>query len=126
MRILIVDDNEYAIESIKEYLNICNVIVDIHTAVSGKEAIRKIDNNVYDLILLDIYMPDVNGIEVLKHIRDFDRDVTVIIISMLSTEYQIGSAFAEGVDDFLPKPIDMEKLIEWINKINNKQNVSQV
>lgn len=119
LRILIVDDNKYAIEVIKDYLKISNVDVDVHSANNGKDAIKKIDENVYELILLDISMPDMSGIDVLKHIRLFDREVPVIIVSVVSTEYQIDSAFREGVDEFLVKPVDMEKLIGWINKVNN-------
>lgn len=119
LRILIVDDNKYAIEVIKDYLKISNIDVDVHSANNGTDAIKKIDENVYELILLDISMPDMSGIDVLKHIRLFDREVPVIIVSVVSTEYQIDSAFKEGVDEFLVKPVDMEKLIGWINKINN-------
>ena len=117
MRILIVDDNQFAREGTIEYLRISNVEADIDQASNGTDAIQIASKNKYDIILLDISMPDISGIEVLKYIRSIDKDVVVIITSVVATRFQMETAKYEGVNDFLPKPIEMEKLLEWINSI---------
>lgn len=117
MKVLIVDDNQFAREGIIQYLCISGLSINIDEACNGMQAKEKASNNNYDIILLDISMPDISGIEVLKHIRSIDKNVKVIITSVVATDFQMQNAKKEGVDDFLPKPIDMEKLIEWINSI---------
>jgi len=114
---LVVDDNQYTRQHISDYLKLNNMIIGIDEANNGQEALKKVENNTYDLILLDISMPDMSGLEVLKHIRKTDKNVKVIMISVLSADYQVEQAYNEGISDFLTKPIEMEKLIEWIDKI---------
>lgn len=112
-----VDDNAYAIEQICDYINLNDIKVDIHKAYNGQAAIYEVDNSKFDLILLDISMPDISGIEVLKHIRSIDKNVKVVIASVWALEYQTEELIKLGIDDFLVKPIYMDKVIEWIKKI---------
>lgn len=117
MKILIVDDNQFAVEQIREYIQLNRPDIDIQEAYNGQRAIEKIDRNKYDLILLDISMPDISGIDVLRHLRKTDKDVKVVVISVWALDYQTEELTKEGIDDYLPKPVEMEKIIEWIDKL---------
>jgi len=107
--ILIVDDDK----------EVCNTLVkllklegygDIHTANSSKEAIVRIKVMKYDLILLDIRMPDINGVEVLREIRKYDEKVPVAIMSAYEDMDLAQEALRLGAYDFIKKPIDFDYL----------------
>lgn len=117
MKMLIVDDNQFAVEQIVSYVKMNNMDVDIHEAYNGQRAIEKVNHNKYDLILLDISMPDISGIEVLKHVRKIDKNVKVVVVSVWALEYQTEELAKEGIDDFLAKPVEMDQILEWINKV---------
>ena len=84
MNILIVDDEELIRNVVKEYLEANNY--NVMEAVDGKDAINKIKFNDYDLIILDIMMPNLDGVSVLKEIRE-TKDVPVIMLSARNQEY---------------------------------------
>lgn len=122
VKTLLVDDNEYARELTLKYLRQSNLNIEAHEAGSGLEAKEKIAKNAYDLIFLDIIMPDINGIEVLKYIRDIDKDVKVVITSATGSEHQIKRAFEAGTNDFLVKPIDLRQLVTWVNMVEEQKH----
>ncbi|PIZ16471.1 response regulator [Candidatus Desantisbacteria bacterium CG_4_10_14_0_8_um_filter_39_17] len=82
----------------------------IHTATSGKEAIARIKVLKYDLILLDIRMPEMNGIEILKEIRKYDEKVPVAMMSAYEDMDLAQEALRLGAYDFIKKPIDHDYL----------------
>jgi len=107
--ILIIDDDEEVCRTLQKMLKL-EGYEQIHSANSGKEAIARIKVLKYDLILLDIRMPEMNGIEVLKEIRKYDEKVPVAIISAHEDMDLAQEALRLGAYDFIKKPIDYDYL----------------
>jgi two-component system, NtrC family, nitrogen regulation response regulator NtrX len=115
--ILVIDDEKEICESIKMILEYEDYQVD--TTSDGNEGIEKIEAGNFDVVLLDIQMPNINGFEVLNKIKERNLDVSVIIISAFSNLENAVKATKLGAFDFLEKPIDRDKLLLSIrNSIN--------
>jgi two-component system response regulator VanR len=120
MKILIIDDNQFARDGIKQYIELCNIDVEIYEADTGAHAREIFDKNKFDLILLDISLPDVNGEDVLSFLRQKDSKVDVIITSVITSDFEIERLKKLGISTYLPKPVDMDRLIGWINRIRQQ------
>ena len=122
--ILLVDDDEDIIEFLQ--YNLEKEGFRVTTANSGKEAMEKINNQV-DLILLDIMMPNMDGFEVLKKIRqnDFYKDIPVIFLTAKSSETDEIKGLSLGAFDFISKPISPQKLIARV-KSNIRKPSSEI
>lgn len=120
--ILLVDDDEDIIEFLQ--YNLEKEGFDVITANGGTEALNKINNQV-DLILLDIMMPNMDGFEVLKKIRqnDFYKNIPVIFLTAKSSEIDEIKGLNLGAHDFIPKPISPQKLIARV-KSNIRKHTS--
>ncbi|WP_437534163.1 response regulator [Sorangium sp. So ce726] len=86
--------------------------VDIVEAVNGFDALRLLPRGAFDLVITDINMPDINGLEVIRFVRQSDRyrHVAILIISTQATERDIQRGLRLGADRFLPKPFTPEAL----------------
>jgi len=115
MKVLIVDDSAFMRGVLKNIILSMGVqATDIGEAGDGIEAIRKYHQSDFDLILLDIIMPEKDGIAVLKEIGNL---VKVIVISAAGQEKLIEEAKALGAKDFIVKPFDSVKVIETIKSV---------
>ena len=117
MKILIVDDEEGIRSIIREYCE--NSQYEVEEASSGKEALDKLINNNYDLMVLDIMMPEMDGFSMLKECPKSKR-VPTIILSARSDEYDKLSGFDLGIDDYLTKPFSPKELLARIKAILNR------
>ncbi|HPS65150.1 MAG TPA: sigma-54 dependent transcriptional regulator [Ignavibacteria bacterium] len=111
-RILIVDDEPGIIESLTLVLSDS---YDVESSTDGFSALEKISQNRYDLMLLDIKMPRMDGLEVLEKAREIDSDLMVIMISGHGTIETAVDATRKGAFDFLEKPFDISNLVLKIN-----------
>jgi DNA-binding NtrC family response regulator len=112
-RLLIVDDEEEFLISSSRALSRRGFIVD--AALNGVTALDKVEEFEYDAVVLDVKMPDIDGIEVFYQIRRIHPDLPVILLTGHSS---IGDAFQtskEGIADYLSKPIEMDELAGKIN-----------
>lgn len=107
-QILLIEDDEDVILWIKEYLEEFGFNVTAHTTVT--DALSKIRMEPYDLILLDINLPDFNGYEVLKYLQTNKIDIPVIVTSAYSDRKNKIYAFNLGAVDYMTKPLDLEEL----------------
>jgi DNA-binding NtrC family response regulator len=107
-RILIVDDEEIVIRSCQRILAEGDFQVD--AARDGLEALAKIQEDDYDMLILDIKMPKMNGIEVLQRVKEAHPDIDVIMITGLNEIETAVKAMKLGAFDYLPKPFDPEEL----------------
>jgi len=107
-RILIVDDEEIVIRSCQRILAAGDFQVD--AAHNGLEALAKIQEDDYDMLILDIKMPKMNGIEVLQRVKEAYPDIDVIMITGLNQIDTAVKAMKLGAFDYLPKPFDPEEL----------------
>jgi DNA-binding NtrC family response regulator len=107
--ILIIDDEMAIRESLQTLLELEDYQVD--TAETGEEGLNRISEQPYDLVLLDFALPDKNGIEVLREIRDRDSSLAVILITAYGTVENAVAAMQSGATNFIQKPWDNEKLL---------------
>jgi two-component system, NtrC family, response regulator PilR len=111
-RILVVDD-ELSMRELLEYM-LEKQGYGVLCAASGKEALSKIDKNQYDLLLCDIRLGDMTGLEVLKASKKKNPHVTVIMISAFATTETAVAAMNQGAFDYVPKPFENEELLQTI------------
>jgi DNA-binding NtrC family response regulator len=107
-RILIVDDEEIVVRSCLRILS--GDEFEIESAGNGLEALAKVAEKDYDMLILDIMMPKMNGIEVLQRVKETHPDVDVIMITGLNEIETAVKAMKLGAFDYLPKPFDPEEL----------------
>lgn len=113
-KILIVDDDDTLRESMVSILESEGYMLDV--ARSGGEAETKIRNNVYNLILLDIRLPDISGIELLAKINDYAPRMKKIMLTGFPDTNSAIKSVNEKADAYLVKPFDPEKLLEVISE----------
>jgi Response regulator containing CheY-like receiver, AAA-type ATPase, and DNA-binding domains len=118
-RILVVDDNVDIIEILSRILS--NEGYRVTTARDGSIAYEKILVNDYDLVIMDINMPKMNGIETVKAIREDDPDTYILLMSGEAESHEIKEAIANGANKFMPKPLDLDALLAVIKKIDFKK-----
>jgi len=108
-RILVIDDEDINIDII-ELLFHDDEHIQIDGVTSGIQAIEKAKENQYDSILLDVIMPEIDGLEVLKELRQIDGYKTTPILMITSDTDKKHEALSLGATDFIPKPFDMQEL----------------
>ncbi len=114
-RILVADDEEGIRELLREQL--AGAGYDTDEATDGSEAIEKLDHGTYDLAILDINMPKKSGLDVLKHIRDRQMRIGVIMLTG-RLGFSVGSeSMLLGADEYITKPFDLEYLELTIKKV---------
>ena len=123
MKILIVDDEELIRNVIKEYCSEENYETD--EAISGSDALTKIKNNHYDLMVLDIMMPNMDGYTMLKELKKEEKILT-IVLSARTEEYDKLAGFDLGIDDYLTKPFSPKELMARIKAILNRTNKEEL
>ena len=117
MKILVIDDEEKIRKVIKEYLEVEKY--DVDEAENGSIAYNKILNNNYDLLVLDIMMPNMDGYTLLKQLNN---KIPTIILSARSDEFDKLQGFDLGIDDYLTKPFSPKELVARIKAILNRTN----
>lgn len=117
MKILIVDDEEKIRTVIKEYC--LNEGYSVFEADSGKTALNMLLNNSYDILVLDIMMPSMDGFSMLKELPK-EKQIPTIILSARDQEYDKLLGFDLGIDDYLTKPFSPKELIARIKAISKR------
>jgi CheY-like chemotaxis protein len=107
-RVLVVDDEPDAVELLQEFLT--GKGYEVITAANGKEALQKLKAERPHLILLDVRMPGMNGLEALRQIREIDREVGVIMVTAVNEEETGREALRLGAFDYIVKPLDLAYL----------------
>jgi len=116
--VLVVDDNEQNRELLEAYLEDMPE-VRIVSASNGLEALRVVESDRPELILLDIMMPKMSGFEVCKRLKadPKTRDITVVMVTALNETSDVERAAECGTDDYLAKPIDRKALVEQVRSL---------
>ncbi|MBC8551129.1 MAG: response regulator [Candidatus Brocadiales bacterium] len=114
-KIMVVDDEVKECELLERFLG--RKGYDVITFYNGEKALEQIRYEKPDVILLDIKMAGMDGIEVLRNIREFDKDVGVIMVTALNDEATGIAATRLGANDYITKPVDLEHLETSIRKI---------
>src|SRR5512136_1112207 len=123
--ILIVDDDEVMQETLADVLT--KKGYEIFSVGSGNEALSTMKKNVIDLILLDMKLPDIDGLEVLKKIKEFDTEILVIMMTAFSDVQTAVSAMKSGAYHYINKPFELEELKLLIEKgLETKSLINEV
>ncbi len=121
-KILLVEDDDALSFIVKDNLEQNNYIVDL--AEDGEIALQLFNNNKFDLIILDVMLPKIDGFQVAQTIRKKDEQVPIIFLTARSMTEDKITALTLGADDYIPKPFSMEELLLKI-KIFLKRSQSQ-
>lgn len=111
-KILIVDDEPNVCSFLSEFLDYKGFESTI--TQSGEEALKQLKSEDFDLVLLDIIMPEMNGFEVLERINHMDNIVPVIILTGVRDQNVANDSIEMGAVDFITKPIDLDRLEQSI------------
>lgn len=114
-QILVVDDNVDLAENLAEALELAGAVVDL--AANGREAIARIDAKTYDLVLTDMRMPEVSGIELIRALRAQDPATPVIVMTAYTRAAELDEARDNGALDVMEKPIDLEALAQLVDRL---------
>lgn len=112
MKILLVEDEEMLANITAKYLRAENMTID--TCLDGEKALEYINNSSYDVIIMDIMMPKLDGLSVLRQIRHDNNKTPVLLLTAKYTLQDRVTGLNSGADDYLVKPFEFEELIARI------------
>ncbi|MCI9165356.1 MAG: response regulator [Oscillospiraceae bacterium] len=115
-KILLVDDAAFMRKVIKDTLSKAGY-TDLHEAVDGADAVEKYNSLKPDLVLMDITMPNMDGLEALKAIRAADGSANVVMCSAMGQETMVIDAIRSGAKDFIVKPFKGERVLKTVTSI---------
>jgi len=119
INIVLVEDHDAVRQGMKSYLSQqedMNIVFDV---ANGKKLLEELESAIPDIILLDIAMPEMNGIEVMHRLKEKYPDVKVIVISGYYTTLYISHSVALGARAFLPKHSDLETIVQAIHSVDH-------
>ena len=116
-KVLLVDDHKWVRQGFKLALESKYDIDIVGEAGDGNEAVEKTKELMPELILMDINMPNLNGIEAAKQIREFNKDVKIIILTMLDNERFIFEALTAGINGYIYKDSEITELAKAIEQV---------
>ncbi|MFY7879533.1 MAG: response regulator transcription factor [Lacibacter sp.] len=121
--ILLVEDEEHLLEALKLNLELEGYAVT--TAMDGATALKAIEQEYFDLIIMDVMLPEMDGISVIESIRLRKNEVPVLILSAKNASADRVLGLKKGADDYLTKPFDLEELLLRIEKLIDKNKKIQ-
>jgi two-component system, OmpR family, alkaline phosphatase synthesis response regulator PhoP len=116
--ILLVEDEENLHEALK--LNLELEGYDVTSAFNGASALKAVQSEYFDLIILDVMLPEMDGINVTETVRISNNDVPILILSARNSSADRVLGLKKGADDYLTKPFNLEELLLRVNKLINK------
>jgi len=123
LSVLLVEDEENLHDALK--LNLELEGYEITSAFDGQEALKKIEEEYFDLIIMDVMLPGVDGISVTENIRLHNNDVPILILSAKNTSADRVAGLKKGADDYLTKPFNLEELLLRVQKLIEKNKKMQ-
>lgn len=121
VHILVVDDDKHTRLLIKAVLETEGY--EVSTAVDGEDALRVMDKNNIDLIVLDIMMPGMDGYELTKTLRENDNNLPILMVSAKQLPADKHKGFLVGTDDYITKPIDDEEMLLRIKALLRRSQI---
>jgi len=116
MSVLIVDDSEILRKRLKEALSLIRTDLEFYEASSGEESLKVFSSEMHDIVILDISLPDVSGIEILKEIKTSDPGTRVIIFTSYPSAEFRERCIAFGADYFFDKCKDYRNMLELFRR----------
>ena len=104
-QVLIVDDERLLLNSLAKYLSIENI--DVKTVETGNDALKEISSSLYPLCFLDINLPDINGLDVMKKMKELSSQTKVVIMTAQYLTDEMKKEIEGSADYFIAKPFDL-------------------
>lgn len=116
MKVLICEDDFMTRKAVEHHLKRNGF--DIETTQNGREAIFKMESNSFDLLLVDIHMPYMNGIELINYVRTkIKSTVPIVVLSRIGMEETMQEAFSVGANDYITKPFNPDELTQRLKRL---------
>jgi DNA-binding response OmpR family regulator len=122
MRILLIEDEPTLRKLEKNFLEKKGFVVD--DVKDGLQGLSLLELNQYDCILLDLNLPEKDGITISKEIRELGKDTPIIMVTARSQIYDKLEGFDSGADDYITKPFDMKELVARINAVIKRASIN--
>ena len=119
-RILVVDDDLAVRESLELILE---DHYEVETAADGQTALQRIQQTPFELVILDVNMPQINGIEVLRQIKEYDRSIDVIMVSAADRAHEATASMKSGAYDYITKPFETENILSTVQRALQKRSL---
>ena len=116
-RLLIVDDEETLTFSLYQTFINSPIECEVVTASNGQEALEKIDQGPFDVVITDIAMPGINGLDLLSMIKAKHPDTRVIVITAYGSDEREEQAYKRGAERYVEKPFDLREIREMVTKM---------
>lgn len=114
LRVLFVDDEEELVSTVVERLDLRGI--EASGATSGLEALAKVGEKAFDVVVLDVRMPGLGGLAVIKRLKQSHPDLEVILLSGHGAKEDVEVGLRLGAFDYLQKPVEIEDLIEILRR----------
>lgn len=121
IKILVVDDDPKLNRTVCTYLNDCGF--QTKGCLSAKDAYDEMYNNLYELIISDIMMPEVDGFEFAEHIRKVNKHIPILFMSAKDDLPSKQKGFTLGIDDYMVKPIELDELLLRVRALLRRANI---
>ncbi len=121
-RLLIVDDEKQLSDLMRDFLRDAGYVVE--QASDGIEAMGRLENKVYDVMILDLRMPRKDGLEVLEELRKTTSGMSILVVTGLASNEEIDQAAAYGADKILRKPFQLDELLHAVEEVSRNRNAS--
>jgi FixJ family two-component response regulator/glycine cleavage system H lipoate-binding protein len=122
-KVLVVDDEQIVIDSAEKILSIANI--QISTAIDAAQALEILENEEYELLVTDIMLPNMSGLELLTVVKEKYPFLPVICFSGYATLEKSLESFKKGAFDFLPKPFQIEELLSVVTRALHYRKISE-
>ena len=120
-KVLLVDDEVDFLETLSERMRVRGM--DVTTSASPLDALKKVQEKDYDAIIMDLKMPQMDGLQLLKVLKEKNPDLQIILLTGHATVEKGIEAMKLGATDFLEKPVDLKVLTEKIHKAQAKKMI---
>jgi DNA-binding response OmpR family regulator len=120
MQLLLIEDDNTTVESVKLCLEIYEPNSRIKSTGKGLEALRMLQNEAFDAVLIDLGLPDIDGIEVIEKLRTFSQ-IPAVVLSARHSPDVIAKALTLGADDYITKPFDYRLLLKRLHNLVEKK-----
>ena len=114
LRALFVDDEEELVSAVVERLDLRGVHAE--GATTGADALRLLDEHSYDVVVMDVRMPGLGGLDVIRRIKETQPNLAVVLISGHGSREDLDEGRRLGAFDYLQKPVDIEDLVDIIQR----------
>jgi len=118
MKIFLIEDDVTTIESVKLCIEIYESDSSLEFCSNGLEALQKLKQNTFDVVIIDLGLPDIDGIVLLEKLRQFSKIPAIILTARHNRETQL-KAMQLGANDFITKPFDYRNLLDHLKRITN-------